>query len=562
MDTIEKGIIEIDEHTKNAINKHNELFSKTLYNSAQKSNKSSNNLDSNYKKIFTDLDTIGKLDENVFNPDTVVEFRDGKSYQVIESWDKIEGILPNRKVMGLYYVDQIINVNDNGIIYCSKHNKDVTLKCNNCNREGTMSCNHNPSNYGLSCGCNYYNNYNTIYRFGNLDCINKLYNREEVREIVINTQQTKTFEVDNYLNLYHKESGLYLMFHKTSFPEICFYLAREYTQLPNKNNYYQIYLSKRLKNITVNFDKNHYHSKDNRETFLNSLNELIPDTYQRIFTLYNNFRKMQSFNIDTEQENILSDTNKEINILDTKDRIINGLRERLNQTILRCEKSESIISEMVEQYNKKSNDILNLERENSLLELKIEEIKKDIKNQYFEKLEQKDKDTFELYKRLSEAEVFKSKCESLDISIETMKKNLERETLEKKKFKDMNLGLINQIRQEKERNTKIKNDNEELLEQLKYNKTSLEDNEIKMNKLNKDLTEKRDECCLLVKQIEKIGENSDNALENALSDRVNDLEKQLEKLIEENRELHKDNERNIKKNREIMNTLSILTKTM
>ena len=36
-----------------------------------------------------------------------IEFRDGKSHQVMESWNKVDGILPNRKVMGKYYVDKL-----------------------------------------------------------------------------------------------------------------------------------------------------------------------------------------------------------------------------------------------------------------------------------------------------------------------------------------------------------------------------------------------------------------------------------------------------------------------
>jgi hypothetical protein len=105
------------------------------------------------------------------------------------------------------------------------------------------------------------------------------------------------------------------MLHKTSFPEICFYLAREYTQLPGKD-YYQIYLSKRLENITVQFNQSHYHSKDNRRQFINSLNELIPDTYQRIYQLYNNFRKMQTFEVNDELQINTSTSTENIDILD------------------------------------------------------------------------------------------------------------------------------------------------------------------------------------------------------------------------------------------------------
>ena len=84
---------------------------------------------------------------------------------------------------------------------------------------------------------------------------------------MINTKQTIKFEVDNYLNIYHPETGLYLMFHKTTFPDICFYLAQEYTQLVGKQ-YYQIYLSKRLDNIEFSLNQGYYHSKDQRTEFL------------------------------------------------------------------------------------------------------------------------------------------------------------------------------------------------------------------------------------------------------------------------------------------------------
>jgi hypothetical protein len=144
---------------------------------------------------------------------------------------------------------------------------------------------------------------------------------------------------------------------------------------------------------------------------------------------------------------------------------------------------------------------------------------------------------------LNEAEVFKTKCESIGMSMETLTKNLERETLEKSKIKDMNVGLISQVRLEKERNEKMKTDNEELLNQIKISKTSLEDNTIKIDKLTKQLDEKNAECSILSEQIFKAGELSSNVLENALSDRIGDLEKQLEKAIEEKKELERQNEK-------------------
>lgn len=570
MDTIEKGIIDIDEHTKSAINKHNELFAKTLFESANKSIKSSNSLDSNYKKIFNELDTIGKLDNDLFNPDTVVEFRDGKSYQVIESWDEIDGILPNRKVMGIYYVDEVkLSHHKSNIIYCSTHKQEVEVRLrynNNRNSEaksrkqminnhnGNGNCDVNYSCSKFSCGCNY-NTISGLDRIHFIDDENYAHDRGEMRNTVLLREKTEQFEVDNYLNLYHKSTGLYLMFHKTSFPEVCFYLAREYTQLPGKD-YYQIYLSKRLEKITVQLHQIHYHSKDNRDKLLESINQLVPDTYHRTYQLYNNFRKMQTFEANDELQ---INTSTSIDILDSKDRLIIALREKLNTTISRCEKNESIMSEIMEQFTNKSNQVLEIEREKCLLEEKINKIQQEAHLDYLEKIEDKEKKLMNIYKRLNEAETFKTKCESIGISMDTLTKNLEKETLEKCKIRDINAGLINQIRSEKERSDKLMKDNEELLKQIKISKTSLEDNTIKIDKLTKQLYEKNTECSILSDQIFKSGELSNNVLENALSDRVSELEKQLEKAIEENRELERTNEKTNKQNMRIMNIISSLS---
>ena len=82
MESIEKGIHNIDLNTK-------KLIEKQCCN------------------IFSDIDSMGVDEQQAFNPHTVIEFREGKSHQVVESWNKTYGLLPNRKVMGNYYVDKI-----------------------------------------------------------------------------------------------------------------------------------------------------------------------------------------------------------------------------------------------------------------------------------------------------------------------------------------------------------------------------------------------------------------------------------------------------------------------
>ena len=43
---------------------------------------------------------------------------------------------------------------------------------------------------------------------------------------VYHNKESHDFEVDNYLNLFHKPTGLYLMFNKTSFPKFPFQMKK------------------------------------------------------------------------------------------------------------------------------------------------------------------------------------------------------------------------------------------------------------------------------------------------------------------------------------------------
>lgn len=550
MDSIEKGIQSIDEQTKNAIQKHKELLAKTIFETAQKSNSSSASFDKNCSKHFNGLDDFEKLDFSVFNPHIVVEFRDGKAHQVIDTWDKTEGILPNRKVMGTYYVDIGTEMPKAVTHYCTCHK--MIIQRNDSQGGNYYSCtSFHTNSITYTCGCNLGKFQTNLYRFFPDDPI---YARNEKQRNMLSFDKTLTFQVDNYLNLYHVESGLYLMFHKTSFPDICFYLAREYTQLPkvDMNGYYQIYLSKRLEKLDLNMTKDKYNSVDYRNTLLSDINQLVPETYQRIYTLYNNFRKFQSFNPNDTNNIELEQQYKDSNHIDPKDRIIDGLKIKLNEAIKRCENSEKIISDMVTKFNEKSVNIQSVERERDLLELKLKEIDVEYKNKIasielnIEKIkmehkdtvktvkEEKERESFSLYQRLNEAEAFKSKSDVLEISISSLQKGIEKLELDKARLKDMNNGLVNQLKQEKERNNKFTCDNNELLNQIGEFKTRNEDLTIKNKDLSKKYDDKINECVQLGENLNKLAKKSSNVLENALSDQIDDLKAELQKIKENN----------------------------
>lgn len=575
MEFVERGINNVQEHMKESIQKHNEIFAKTIYDTAKKSNQCSTSLDRGFHKTFTDSNSMGVDETEPFNPKAVFEFKDGKATDVIETWDETLGILPNRKVMGNYYIDLsdslAIKDNPNLWFYLSPSDKPKNSNGNlnvylddgnskNADFQFFPQRNTNLTNIRVMCegrnvgSLNQRGVHKDLYRTPPLN--NPIVQRGEERKFENYTGHHE-FEVDNYLNLYHKQSGLYLMLHKTTFPDICFYFAKQYTQLKGKP-YYKIYESKRVQNIHFQLNCN-YLSKDNRSNLISKINQLLPENYKHVYELYNNFRKMQPLNNlsddSVQEETISADTD----ITDGKDRIIKALQTKLNETIKRSEKNEQLLTEMVEMYHTKSTDLQNCEREKHLLKDKLSELNLQLENKKHENdyeldkmknmyensiteiKESKDCEKIELYKRLSEAEVFRAKSEALGISYEALKANLEKETLEKKKIKDINHGLLTQFEQQKERNQKLSEDNTTLLKQLDEKVYLADECRRIMDELNCKLSKKEEECIKLGENLSQMGETSDSALENALSDRVNDLEAEISSLKQDKIELSTNN---------------------
>lgn len=583
MDFVEKGLNDVQEHMKESIQKHNDIFAKTIYNTAKKSNQCSNSFDRSFHKTFPESNNIGTEDE-IFNPKAVFEFKEGVATDVIETWDKTLGILPNRKVMGSYHIDlsNSLSIQENPYKWISLIPGQISGNVQILDQNGRLSggrfsnsSNGNMNQYqihinGSNSGKTFHSGSDELYRCPPLN--NRVVTRGEERTFE-NYTGNHDFEVDNYLNIYHKQSGLYLMLHKTTFPNICFYFAKQYTKLKGKD-YYKIYESKRME--TLGFELNgNYLSKDQRSSLISSVNTLLPENYKQVFELYNNFRKLQPIKqlSDGPVEEDISESNPEIDVTDPKDRIIEGLRNKLNKTVKRCENNEKIVSDMIEQYNNKSVDLQNLDREKNIVESKLSELKLvlEIKDKetkceidkmkhkcdtnITEIKESKDREKFEIYKRLSEAEVFRAKSDSLGISYESLKSNLEKETLEKKKIKDMNKALLTQFEQQKERNNKLTEDNNSLLKQLDEKIYLSDECRRIMDELNCKLDKKVKECLLLGEKLSQIGEKSDSALENALSDRVNDLEAEISELKIEKSQIVSNNkhlERDLEKIRGFM----------
>ena len=117
-----------------------------------------------------------------------------------------------------------------------------------------------------------------------------------VIEIPASTQALPTrftFEVDNYLNLYFKRHGIYLMFNKISYPLVAFQMNHKYktTQInylwcvgntnANKKLLYDVFTDR----ISVS------------ELFknLSACNSLVPSNFDRVNEFYHRFRKLSGY---------------------------------------------------------------------------------------------------------------------------------------------------------------------------------------------------------------------------------------------------------------------------
>ena len=379
MKSIEQGLYNIDEHKQRAITKHEALLAKPIVTTATHSNPCANHLDSQFRRYFPEIDDIGKSSEDAFNPTTVVEFRDGKAHQVITSWDKYSGFLPDRNVVDTYnsfkqsiycgrcsilhkklwkgnnvpnkervpccganyhqllsekklLVSNFTNLNkllecvvkDTTTFYC--HHCDKQCNCNH-NSSSQMTENDNPSNYTLSC-CG--------------DNVHSLLTQNKV-SIIGGNSTMPYFEVDNYLNLYYPPTGLYLCFNKTSFPLMSFHMRPKIFK-------YKVYST-----TFTSLNQELQSSIDKREEFITKVNELIPEDYANIVDFYDRFRKFDSFTPTQSQEETNVDTEEVTDISQQEDstpeeRTIQKLQMKLAETIKRSEKSEKYIRDMVSNY--------------------------------------------------------------------------------------------------------------------------------------------------------------------------------------------------------------------
>lgn len=549
MDTIEQGLKRIDEHNIFAINKHKELLSKAISESANISNKCSQNLDNEFIKVFPEIDELNNKANIIFNPITVIEFRDNKAYQIIDTWNKDNGLLPERKVMGEYFLDIGTYITKT---YCIQHKKHIEF---------------NPvSSSNLTCGCGHLQHFIINQKYiGNYHSTPDLNRTPDNKPFYSET--TYTFQVDNYLNLYHAETRLYLMFNKTSFPIIPFHFRT------NKYKKSIIYDSKRLEQLTNPklFDKSYHSSIDSRATFLNDINTIIPDDIITTYDFFNRFRQFKSFtfentNIDLIDTNTSTSTNTTSQFEDPRDKLIESYKFRLQTTTKRAENAEKIMKTMVEEYEQKSVVIktINFQIQQLKKELldKQEQYKKELlENEtkqiisYVNKIEDLKTTNFRLNQQLLDIETYKLDNDMLGISLNTIKKEKDNALLTLEKTRAINDKLLTQIKSEKTSNELITQANTEF--KNNYMMLEIHNNQLQTNilKLEEQCKDKMVECNQFLDAFTNLGNTSSNALENALSDKVDLLKTDNTNLKEENIKLITENSKITKQLVKLQTTL-------
>ena len=551
MESIEQSLHKINQCSQDAIKKQQLMFTNSIHNSAKVSNTCSNNLDREFRKLFPEVETLGTETEEPFNPSTVVEFRDNKAYQVIDSWDKDDGLLPNRKVMYDYHID-INTTAKNMKWYCSTHKIWSGITCSGCNqlKAVDLNCNHSPSYYKMTCGCNLRNHYLCRYNpdYASLDLI---------RKINDSLFKTYTFEVDNYLNLFHVESGLYIMFNKTSFPIIPFVL----------NN--GVYYSKQMETIFANiFNKTYQQSKDSQVEFIEKVNEVVPDDIEQVYDLFNRFRQFKSFNYGGS---IVPKNVPEIedDKLDSRDKLIKSYQLRLNEMTKQFDSAQKLINDMTEEYENKSNKVKEVTFElnqckSELLE-KTNQFKKELlekelgyKMESVKEIEELKSKNFGLNQQFLEIETYKAKLESSGVSMDSIKRENSELELKIQKIRNINDKLLKQLRKEKGRNEDLNKYNNT----LNHNIIGYEESNTKLKRqiddLKDEVKDRTSECGKLSKDMIELGNRSSDVLENALSDKLEQLELKYQDQKDANMEIERENKRMEKELKKYKDTLSKL----
>ncbi len=457
MDTIEQTLVDIEAQMEDAITRQKLTVANTIHNVARDSVHAGYSLDMEFMNVFPELKDLCpdvKLTDPAstpaFNPRFVIEIRNGQGVGVIEQWDSTNGLLPNRKVMGKYYID--VGKPLEYFVHCPYSMYCTLHKCPIVPDNGPQMHSHPGyaiSNMIVKCACgNFHNNIaNHMYGISNYIKSGSI-NRGEHRDL-FETVTTHPFEVDNYLNLYHPGSGLYLLFNKTAFPAFPF-LARP-NIFQSKRHHHDPADATNKPPMKFVFDNTKYTSRDSRAQVLAAVTELIPDDYYKVIDFYDRFRKMTAFKQGLPSSEPSSPPRGESGIdpesvgpdgktpmVDTRDKLIRELETRLSGALKQIELTDSYNNELVTLYQKQTAELMDATRKLNQLTA----------NQSTETARHRLEDNaqvFTLKKQLADAQacIVRSRIQGDDLArLETELSETQNEVT---KYKELNQGLTDQL---------------------------------------------------------------------------------------------------------------------
>ena len=168
------------------------------------------------------------------------------------------------------------------------------------------------------------------------------------------------WEIDNYLNLYHTDSGLYLLFHKTKFHNNVFEAHLLYSDSIYKN---VVIEEKEDQFIFSKYLKEEILSNDDFEKYIPLLLEqIIPEEYNEIYKL---FKKSHIIYQTMEIKFI-----KEYHI---QSELIDNYKQLLHKSESRVKEAEKIQEELIEKYSAHVENTYNTQKELSSTIIKHQE---------------------------------------------------------------------------------------------------------------------------------------------------------------------------------------------
>lgn len=526
MDILEKSLADIKTSTQDAIEKQHDILAKAIYDVAKQSSGCSKTVDDIFAKVI-DLKKFA-VSVSPFNPHTVVDMT---RKEVLEKWDKDMGVLPDRVVTDHYYVDWGY-VRADGLIYvCPSGHVATSNRCHPCRHNGLYPIQEMASK--------------DIRRTRGSATHTPIYQSHA-------EGTTAKFEVDNYLNLYHPETCLYIMFNRTKFPLSAFQMVERINK-PYGKGVFQSHLASHDR-----LNQALYTSLDRRPEFLSVIQQIVPPDYQSTLEVFNTFRELSKLSdslsttlpIRLEQEQ------------DPRDAIITELQLKLAEAISKTQQMDSLVVELNDDYRAKSDEVLSLKKE-LILQDKAHKEKHEMEisstvSKYDQQIEALNVQIFQLKTKLAEATSYQTKNEALGTTILSKSKELNRIKSDCDDYRAKNTALAQQIVNER---TKIKKQQEQYQELITQFKLITEENsqyQLTIMKMSQDIQKKENE---LTKQSERLSElvsKSTDSLDSVLNDRIQELEEQLNEAHTIYRELKTQHDATIRDKSRVMSTLQNL----